>query len=100
MKKNEIEIEKYFIDYLVKTIKDKNLSSLEVTRTLSDKHKLKIKINNSVSSPTNQEVQTIKVENSSFKRMSLSQKKRSITNKRRKYNKISYGRYGLFVTFT
>ena len=68
MKKNEIEIEKYFIDYLVKTIKDKNLSSLEVTRTLSDKHKLKIKINNSVSSPTNQEVQTIKVENSSFKK--------------------------------
>ena len=47
MKKNEIEIEKYFIDYLVKTIKDKNLSSIEVTRTLSDKHKLKIKINNS-----------------------------------------------------
>ena len=68
MKKNEIEIEKYFIDYLVKTIKDKNLSSLEVTRTLSDKHKLKIKINNSVSSPTNQEVQTRKVENSSFKK--------------------------------
>ena len=69
MKKNEIEIEKYFIDYLVKTIKDKNLSSLEVTRTLSDKHKLKIKINNSVSSPTNQEVQTIKLENSSFKKL-------------------------------
>ena len=66
MKKNEIEIEKYFIDYLVKTIKDKNLSSLEVTRTLSDKHKLKIKINNSVSSPKNQEYQTIKVENSSW----------------------------------
>ena len=68
MKKNELEIEKYFIDYLVKTMKDKNLSSLEVTRTLSDKHKLKIKIDNSVSFPTHQEVQTIKVENSSLKK--------------------------------
>ena len=32
MKKNDLEIEKYFIDYLVKTIKERNLSSLEVTR--------------------------------------------------------------------
>ena len=45
MKKNDLEIEKSFIDYLVKTIKDENLSSLEVTRTLADKHRLKIKIN-------------------------------------------------------
>ncbi len=67
MKKNELEIEKYFIDYLVKTMKDENLSSLEVTRTLSDKHKIKIKINNSVSFPTHQEVQTNKVESSSLK---------------------------------
>ena len=67
MKKNELEIEKYFIDYLVKTMKDKNLSSLEVTRNLSDKHKIKIKINNSVSFPTHQEVQTNKVESSSLK---------------------------------
>ena len=67
MKKNELEIEKYFIDYLVKTMKEKNLSSLEVTRTLSDKHKIKIKINNSVSFPTHQEVQTNKVESSSLK---------------------------------
>ena len=67
MKKNELDIEKYFIDYLVKTMKDKNLSSLEVTRTLSDKHKIKIKINNSVSFPTHQEVQTNKVESSSLK---------------------------------
>ena len=67
MKKNELEIEKYFIDYLVKTMKDKNLSSLEVTRTLSDKHKIKIKINNSVSFPTHQEVQTNKVESSPLK---------------------------------
>ena len=66
MKKNELEIEKYFIDYLVKTIKERNLSSLEVTRTFSDKHKLKIKINNSVSPPPHQEIQTVKVENSSF----------------------------------
>ena len=66
MKKNELEIEKYFIDYLVKTIKERNLSSLEVTRTFSDKHKLKIKINNTVSSPPHQEIQTVKVENSSF----------------------------------
>ena len=67
MKKNELEIEKYFIDYLVKTMKDKNLSSLEVTRTLSDKHKIKIKINNSVSFPIHQEVQTNKVESSPLK---------------------------------
>ena len=66
MKKNELEIEKYFIDYLVKTIKERNLSTLEVTRTFSDKHKLKIKINNSVSPPPHQEIQTVKVENSSF----------------------------------
>ena len=46
MKKNELEIEKSFIDYLVKTIKDKNLSSLEVTRNLAEKHILKIKITN------------------------------------------------------
>lgn len=68
MKKNELEIEKYFIDYLVKTIKERNLSSLEVTRTFSDKHKLKIKINNSVSSPPHQEIQTVKVENSSLQK--------------------------------
>ena len=68
MKKNELEIEKYFIDYLVKTIKERNLSSLEVTRTFSDKHKLKIKINNSVSSPPHQEIQPVKVENSSFQK--------------------------------
>ena len=67
MKKNELDIEKYFIDYLVKTMKDKNLSSLEVTRNLSDKHKIKIKINNSVSLPIHQEVQTNKVESSSLK---------------------------------
>ena len=67
MKKNELEIEKYFIDYLVKTMKDKNLSSLQVTRTLSDNHKIKIKINNSVSFPTHEEVQTNKVESSSLK---------------------------------
>ena len=42
MKKNDLEIEKSFIDYLVKKIKDENLSSLEVTRTLADKDRLKI----------------------------------------------------------
>jgi len=62
MKKNELENEKSFIDYLVKTIKDKNLSSLEITRTLEDKHRLKIKINNSVSSHAHQERKTIKVD--------------------------------------
>ena len=55
MKKNNLESEKSFIDYLVKTIKEKNLSSLEVTHTLEDKHQLKIKINNAVSSPTQTE---------------------------------------------
>ncbi len=55
MKKNNLEAEKTFIDYLVKTIKEKNLSSLEVTQTLENKHKLKIKINNAISSPDQDE---------------------------------------------
>ena len=67
MKKNDLEIEKSLIDYLVKTIKDENLSSLEVTRTLADKHRLKIKINNSVSSAHTQEINTLKVDNSSIR---------------------------------
>ena len=62
MKKNELENEKSFIDYLVKTIKDKNLSSLEITRTLEDRHRLKIKINNSVSSHAHQERKTVRVD--------------------------------------
>ena len=68
MKKNDLEIEKSFIDYLVKTIKDKNLSSLEVTSTLADKHKLKIKINNSVSSASPQENEVVKVDFSSVQK--------------------------------
>ena len=71
MKKNDLEIEKSFIDYLVKTIKDENLSSLEVTRTLADKHRLKIKINNSISSAHTQERKTLKVDNSSIQREEL-----------------------------
>ena len=66
MKKNDLEIEKSFIDYLVKTIKDKNLSSLEVTRTLSNKDKLKIKIDNSVSDAHKLERKTLKVDNTSI----------------------------------
>ena len=66
MKKNDLEIEKSFIDYLVKTIKEKNLSSLEVTRTLTDKNRLKIKINNSVSSAHTQERKELKVDNTSI----------------------------------
>ena len=62
MKKNDLETEKSFIDYLVKTIKDKNLSSLEVTRTLADDHRLKIKINNSNSHPIRQDRETVKVD--------------------------------------
>ncbi len=62
MKKNELEIEKSFIDYLVKTLKDKKLSSLEITRTLTDKHRLKIKINNSDSSLAYQENRSIGVD--------------------------------------
>ena len=71
MKKNDLEVEKSFIDYLVKTIKDKNLSSLEVTRTLADKHRLKIKINNSVSGAHASEKQTLKVDNNSIKNEKL-----------------------------
>ena len=63
MKKTDLEIEKSFIDYLVKKIKDENLSSLEVTRTLADKHRLKIKINNSVSSAPTQVRKALKVDN-------------------------------------
>ena len=44
MKKNDLETEKAFIDYLVETIKERSLSSLEVTRTLKDEHILKIKL--------------------------------------------------------
>tara|TARA_A100001015_G_scaffold311683_1_gene415395 strand:+ start:60 stop:539 length:480 start_codon:yes stop_codon:yes gene_type:complete len=55
MKKNNLESEKSLIDYLVKTIKEKNLSSLEVTHTLEDQYQLKIKINNAVSFPTQNE---------------------------------------------
>ena len=62
MKKNELETEKSFIDHLVKILKDKNLSSLEITRTLADKHKLKIKINNSASFPAHQEKEAIRVD--------------------------------------
>ena len=77
MKKNDLEIEKSFIDYLVKTIKDKNLSSLEVTRTLTDKHRLKIKINNSVSEAQIQERKAVKVDNSSIQTEELLQKEKS-----------------------
>ena len=59
MKKNELEIEKSFIDYLVKAIKDNNLSSLAITRTLADNHRLKIKINNSVPFSAQKETKTI-----------------------------------------
>ena len=55
MKKNELGIEKSFIDYLVKTIKENNLGSLEITRSLTDKQKLKIKISNSNSFSSQQE---------------------------------------------
>ena len=55
MKKNDLETEKAFIDYLVETIKEKNLSSLEVTRSLADEQKLKIKICNSIYSSTQNE---------------------------------------------
>ena len=65
MKKNELETEKSFIDYLVKKLKDENLSSLEITRTLADKHRLKIKVNNSVSFPAHQERNMIKVDHGS-----------------------------------
>ena len=68
MKKNDLETEKFFIDYLVKKIKDENLSSLEVTRTLADKHRLKIKINNSVSDGPTQARNALKVDNSSIQR--------------------------------
>ena len=41
MKKNDLEIEKAFIDYLIEITKERNLSSLEVTRTFEDKNRLK-----------------------------------------------------------
>ena len=77
MKKNDLEIEKSFIDYLVKTIKDENLSSLEVTRTLTDKHRLKIKINNSVSVTHTQERKAVKVDNSSIQTEKLNLEEKS-----------------------
>ena len=77
MKKNDLEVEKSFIDYLVKIIKDNNLSSLEITRTLEDKHRLKIKINNSVSDAHLQEVKTLKVDDNSFQSDKLNLEKKS-----------------------
>jgi len=55
MKKIDLETEKAFIDYLVETMKERNLSSLEVTRTLKNEHRLKIKICNSNYSPAQKE---------------------------------------------
>ena len=74
MKKNDLEIEKSFIDYLVKTIKDKGLSSLEVTSTLADKHKLKIKINNSLSSAHSKENEVVKVDHSPLQEVEFTPK--------------------------
>ncbi len=73
MKKNELEIEKSFIDYLVKTIKDKNLASLEITRTLVDEQRLKIKIINSIPSSTQKEI-ILTDDNKSDQRQNLVQK--------------------------
>ena len=55
MKKIDLETEKAFIDYLVETMKERNLSSLEVTRTFKDEHRLKIKICNSNYFPAQKE---------------------------------------------
>jgi len=55
MKKIDLETEKAFIDYLVETIKEKNLSSLEVTRSFKDEHRLKIKVCNSDYFPARKE---------------------------------------------
>ena len=73
MKKNELEIEKSFIDYLVKTIKDKNLASLEITHTLADEQRLKIKISNSIPSSTQKET-ILTDDNRSDKRQNFTQK--------------------------
>ena len=55
MKKIDLEMEKSFIDYLVETMKERNLSSLEVTRTFKDEDRLKIKICNSNYFPAQKE---------------------------------------------
>ena len=55
MKKIDLEMEKAFIDYLVETMKERNLSSLEVTRTFEDENRLKIKIYNSNYAPAQKE---------------------------------------------
>lgn len=55
MKKIDLETEKAFIDYLVETMKERNLSSLEVTRTFEDEKRLKIKICNSNYFPAQKE---------------------------------------------
>lgn len=55
MKKIDLEMEKAFIDYLVETMKERNLSSLEVTRTFEDENRLEIKICNSNHFPAQKE---------------------------------------------
>ena len=73
MKKNELEIQKSFIDYLVRTIKEKNLASLEITHTLADEQKLQIKITNSITSSAQKET-ILTDENKSDKRQNFIQK--------------------------
>ena len=55
MKKIDLETEKAFIDYLVETMKERNLSSLEVIRTFEDENRLEIKICNSNYFPAQKE---------------------------------------------
>ena len=55
MKKTDLETEKAFIDYLVETMKERNLSSLEVIRTFEDENRLEIKICNSNYFPAQKE---------------------------------------------
>ena len=73
MKKNELDTEKSFIDYLVKTVKEKNLASLEITRTLADEQRLKIKISNSIPSSTQKET-ILTDDNRSDQRQNFTQK--------------------------
>ena len=72
MKKNNSEIDRSFIDYLVKKIKDENLSSLEIIHSLKDEHRYKIKISNTISSTATQVREEVKLDYESAKQKDVS----------------------------
>ena len=68
------DFDKKSLSEIVNLIKTKKISSLEVTSTLADKHKLKIKINNSLSSAHSKENEVVKVDHSPLQEVEFTPK--------------------------